>query len=338
MRRLRRLFARHWLKLIGPVVLVVILTRVDVAAVATSLGRADLGLFLLSLPLAWLAIIVRALRWRLLIGTDDLAPPVVETVQYALRSVLFGAATPGRVGELYRLGHVTRLGGSIDRGLASVLADRALDMMALAAIAAACLTLVGARIRTSPRIDIYGIAVFLIGLLILAVAGRAVLHLLARRAAVTPPVAPPAKPEDNPAEPVLTTLLEQIRSHGSGVLAELGRHRRSTWSLCLAMSVVALGLQLWQRWTIARALEVQVPALPLVAVIALAALLSLAPITVNGIGVRDATLVSLLGLYQVSPADAVAVSTLVLATMLTTSTVGLMALILPTATERRQRS
>jgi uncharacterized protein (TIRG00374 family) len=109
---------------------------VDFDAVATALGDARVGLVLLAVLAMAIVYVIQAERWRFIARRDGTAPLSVFTAM-VVGSVAINNVVPGRPGELVRaywLSRRTSMPGG--RALATVIVDRASDVVALVVILA----------------------------------------------------------------------------------------------------------------------------------------------------------------------------------------------------------
>jgi uncharacterized membrane protein YbhN (UPF0104 family) len=125
---LRRRFS--WfglLRLVGIVVCVVLLWRIDHRALGAHLKSVDLTWFLGGLLLQCAVLTAKVLRWHILTVGTSAATPFIWTAGQYLESYAMGVVTPGRFGEFMRVGHGVRAGGAAFELGFLVLCERAAD-------------------------------------------------------------------------------------------------------------------------------------------------------------------------------------------------------------------
>jgi uncharacterized membrane protein YbhN (UPF0104 family) len=303
------------LRLLGPLAFGYIVYRIDLEKLFTCLRQAEIHIYFLALPLVWISIFCKSLRWRQLIvggpvrdSARKIEASFLQSFLVYFRAMFWGAATPGRVGELYKTKYVQEQGGSFGQALASAVMDRLFDVASLFLFALLFLGQLVDRLTLDLRavgvIILVGFALLAGGLLI-----------------AFPMLLWPLGDTQHPKGSVKkkgALLWEKLGT----AHAEVRRWGPMVWIFCLVSTCVALALFMLQRYSIAIALDIHVDFVTYSAVIAVSGLLCLLPISVQGIGTRDAVLVLCLGWEGVPLERALAVSSLILMTMLINTTFG----------------
>jgi uncharacterized membrane protein YbhN (UPF0104 family) len=127
-------FAWRW---IGPAVFVALIWNTDLSQVGEAWRRGRPALLLAAAGLNAIIMLVKAWRWRRLMQLQDIHFRIGPAVRYYVIGSALGAWTPGRLGDLVRVLAVHRdRSVRIGRAASSVIADRLLDVLALAGVAA----------------------------------------------------------------------------------------------------------------------------------------------------------------------------------------------------------
>jgi uncharacterized membrane protein YbhN (UPF0104 family) len=124
-----------------------VLRGVDVGRVASILGAADGRPLLVALGVIVVQALVRATRWRLLLPrrADGSRVPVLASLGAMLVGYLGNAVMPARLGEVVRATLIGRREGiGAPEAVGSVVLERILDVLVLAALGATAATLVAA--------------------------------------------------------------------------------------------------------------------------------------------------------------------------------------------------
>lgn len=283
------------LRLFGLALLVVLLYRVDLRQVLSLLSQADLRLVLsaigLTVPLIWL----KTVRWQIILraqGVDYRGWPAFLAY---FGSLFVGFLTPGRLGEFVKAFHVQReCSAPLPLAFSSVLADRLFDLFALLAVGAlAILTLSIAGTPTAGGV--------------LALAALIVVPLLLFL---------------NPT--VFGFFQGWAQSWGrpgvwllgpNGWLTEIHRSlRRLTPTSLLAsvlLTLLAYGVFFGQNYLLAMALGLDVGFVTTTYAVALGSLITLLPISISGLGTREAVMIAYLGTAGVPSEAALGFSLLV---------------------------
>ncbi len=299
----------RWLPLvIGPIVLVIIVMTLEPLRLIALLRRADVSLLVLACAINLPPILMRTLRWRLLLRSADIDLPRYRdlTAIYAY-SVFVGVATPGRVGEFVKTVHLTRRGMSFGAAAASVLIDRLLDIFFMAFVAVAALFSLSLKgLESAPKVAGV-VVVFAIGALAVWKATRSTgpercLEILAQK---------------------LPERLSRICAR----LASISRDFRETvqglsvsqLAGAIALTACAWATSYFANYLLACSLSLNIGYFDIVGISAITSLAAQLPITILGAGTRDAAMIVVLARYGATSEQAVALSMLFLAIMVCTA-------------------
>ncbi len=121
---------RKWtLRCIGPVLLALILIRVDLRQVFGIIASADFPRLGLVVALCFPLFYLRSLRWRQLLLSEGIVIKPLLAFRVYMAANFFGAVTPGHLGEFIKVWYVKRYTSmSKSRSMASVLTDRLMDL------------------------------------------------------------------------------------------------------------------------------------------------------------------------------------------------------------------
>lgn len=258
------------LRLLGPVLLVVVIARIDDRkAVADMFGSAlgwELGA---AIALNLAAIHVKALRWNLLLRARGISFPMGRTWSSFLASSYVGMLTPGRVGDVLRIEYLRHDKGTpYAEGLASVVMDRLCDLYVLAAFVGLAIV----RFRSifagqlayltwiTMGLTVLGPLLFLIPGLAERVAARVYSRLV----------------KGPGAETGFAVFLGALRGMIGRVMVA-----------AIPLTVLGFFINFAQGWLLARALGMNIPVYDIGCLLAIASLLGLLPISVSGLGVRE---------------------------------------------------
>lgn len=292
---------RHAWRWVGPALLAGILWRVGPTAWWRSVREASPIWFLVACAWTLPGTVIRAWRWRRILGALGHALPLGSSVRIHAAGSLAGAVTPGKVGDVAKAAFLPALGVPVGVGVTASLLDRALDVLGLlVAAAAAALLLPG--LPSS--------------VLVVLVAWAAVL-MLAVAALVRGPPGGGASRASGAGEAGGRERIARVRETLWREWRRLSRALRRagvvTWAALLLATALSWATYVASVACCARSLEVEVGAAELVLAVSLAAAMSALPITVAGIGTRDAVYVVALSASGVAAHRAVGLSSLVLA-------------------------
>ncbi|HZI93545.1 MAG TPA: lysylphosphatidylglycerol synthase transmembrane domain-containing protein [Patescibacteria group bacterium] len=267
-------FAWRW---IGPAVFVGLLWNTDMSQVREAWRHGRAGLLVAAAALNAVIILVKAWRWRRLMQLQDIHYGYGPAVRYYAIGSAMAAWTPGRLGDFSKAlaVHRDRKVG-LGRAASSVIADRLLDAVALAGVAA-----VGAAFLPGPN----GIWLAAAGMVAMIVAAwflfRTTRSGMGRRGAEK-----------------LVGRFGKIGTAGDEVgaaldgLVDLARPALGTSVL---LTVAATLVTFLQGYLVARSLGINASFWSMSVALAAVSITSLLPVTVAGFGTREGTLLLFLG-------------------------------------------
>ena len=285
----------NWgMRLLGGGLLVVLLTRVDIHQIYASYQQSTKWIIVLVasglIPMFYL----KTLRWVVILRAQGLRLRVWPSLIANFGSFFVGALTPGRLGEFIKAMYVSREAQvSVAHGLSSVLVDRLFDLYTVMIIGGVSIFQLGSELNIAIAFVIVGGVVTL-----------PLITLLHDRIYST-------------LESIGTRLgrLGQKLFGEKGMLTDLRRGLRqisvSALSIGLALTLLSYCLYFTQCYLLAVALQIDIPLRAVVFAIAIGGLVTLLPISISGVGTRDAAIVFYLSRYAVQPETALSFSLLV---------------------------
>ncbi len=261
---------RRILRLLGPVLLIVVVVKLpDHSALAHQVGAAFGWQLVVAVLLNAAALWCKVQRWRGLLKTRGIRYSFRQA-WVAFTAVLYvGLLTPGRIGDILRVRYLrANTGASYADGLASIAVDRICDIYVLLAFVA-----IGVARFSEALVGELGRVTWL-GVLLCALAPLLVL---------VPGVADRA----------MKAIYQKLAKHdvaGDGMDRFLGSLRTQTVRgapLAVPLTSAAFLVNYVQGWLIVEAMGLDLEFMDVVALLALASLSSLVPISVSGVGVRE---------------------------------------------------
>jgi glycosyltransferase 2 family protein len=289
--------ARAWaIRIAGTALFVLLLVWLDsrgdlpLADIWATLSRADVPLILLSIGLYAPFLIVKTARWRLVSG--DMRMPVGWGDAWRIYAIglAAGTFTPGQAGDTLKAWYLERMGYPLGRAFGGSVLDRLFDVAALAVIGLLGVAVYGQRFAgQTPALVAWALAcTVLLGLAAYNPTRTWAVNLVKRRLSRL-------RGRDDSAPDAKAWSLSQATIVGVG-----------------SLTLAGFGLSILRVWLLAGAVGVWLGPLEVAGYVGLTTAAALVPVSVGGIGTRDA--VSALALTQLgyAAADGVAVSALIL--------------------------
>jgi uncharacterized protein (TIRG00374 family) len=258
------------MRFVGPLLLIWVLWRFgDFETLTDTFRRASLWPLVGAIALDAAVIHLKLVRWQSLLAACNVRVGTASAYKAYLPSLFLGLATPGRVGDVVRIQYLKRdYGVRYPEGLAVSVADRLCDVYVLLAFVSLGIvhlaSALSAPLARTAWLAVAGVAVAPLLLFIPKVAEPTASWLYARVAR--------GAASDGP-----TVFFDALRS-------QMGR----ALILPLGATVAAFLINYLQAWLVAVAFGITLSLADVVAVVSISSLLGLLPISVSGVGVREA--------------------------------------------------
>ena len=282
--------------LIGPVVVVAAIWWAGPAKVWAVLSNVNLRFVVAAVALAVPLAIIKGIRWQILLHSYDVELTFHESASMYATGMVLSAVTPGRVGDMVKIVMLIKKGCSIGKAIASNIFDRLFDV-AFVLFAGYGGMWYFSRNFTSQLQIVNIIFIIVLVLLIVFALKRHLIKKLAIK--LIPGQYRPAAVESW--NEIIGSLLKN-------------KARRIFW--LVVWTILFWLVQFYAIYLCSLAVQVDISFIYLTACAAVAMVLSLLPITVAGVGTRDATYILLLGQIGIAQQQSLALSGLVLAVFL----------------------
>ena len=258
------------LRFLGPVILAVVILRLSKPReLLAILSAATLAPLALAIALNVVPVYLKVVRWQVVLQGRSITYGTKPAFLAYASSLYLGMLTPGRVGDVIRIQYLRHdTGARYAEGLASIVLDRLADLYVLAVFVAIGIAHYSAILPSELKILSWiMVGGTVVGPLVLFVPGLAerLLSAVYKRLARF-------QEADG-----LERFLEAVRAGA-----------RSRIVPVILLTVAAFGVNFVQGWLAARALGLDLDLFEVSCLSAIQSLMGLLPISVSGIGVREA--------------------------------------------------
>ncbi|MBI2142405.1 flippase-like domain-containing protein [Candidatus Woesearchaeota archaeon] len=293
--KLRLGFLPH---LIGLAVFAFIILRINLSETFRIIAGANIFYLLLAAVLVVPVLVLEALRWNFILRQLGIHYRFSESFQMFASSLFIGTVTPARVGEFVRVGFLK--GERFGRAFFSVFADRVSDVLFLMLAGYVGMFFFARALEQ----QIFWFSIAIVGCasaLAIVIIKRDFVRMVLR--AVFTRVVP-----------------ERLRTDVKAAFYDFYSSFLLLFNVKSAAAVFLITFASWlvyysQVFLLAKALGIDMSFIHLATAMSIAGLLSVLPISISGIGTRDAAFVFFFGLLGIRSEFAVALSALVLAMM-----------------------
>ena len=286
---------RKLLPLLGFVILGIIIVKIDLNSLWKVLKNTRI-ILLLFLPFVIpLVFLFQTFKWYLILKKQNLAVRFTRLYKLILIGIFYGSITPGQLGGLIKIKYLSDTSRrSKSECSSSVILDKAIDFLTLCLFAS-----VGSIILANR----FGLAFIPIGFTLFS---ALVLFILLYKSqwlqnilSIFPFTRIPQK------------IKVKLNDFFKIFSANLPRNTTFLFPLILIfLSLISWLLIYTQIFIISRAVSIELDYIPFVFLIPLSSLIALVPITINGIGTKEAVLIMVLSVYGASPEQIVGMSLL----------------------------
>jgi uncharacterized protein (TIRG00374 family) len=307
--QMKKVLKNRWfLRLIGIGIFILILFQINWLEFARIIKQVNLYWILFSLFLQGVALLVTTLRWQLIMTSLDIHVTYIQSLTHQLIGTGVAIITPGQLGEFVKVLYHRQMNFPIPESALSILLDRLFDLAILLAF------------------GIFSFAIFfgfkveiLIGTILVAglIALTSILFFRKRQRS----------------DPLVAQFLarfipmpykENVHQKLWRLVGEVGSISPVILFSCLLLSLVNFALLVVKVYLLAIAVQIRIPFWYLASAVPIFRLAGLIPISVSGIGTRDATIIYLLARAGVSTESALVFSLLGLITLEFQALVGML--------------
>jgi uncharacterized membrane protein YbhN (UPF0104 family) len=270
---------RPWLwvvkGLISGGLLYVLFSRIDVARLWATARTASWGWLATALGLYLLMVMISAWRWGLLLRAQHVVARTTALVRSYLVATFFNNFLPSNIGgDVIRIRDTAAAAGSKTLAATVVLVDRGIGLLALVFVAAVGASLTA---RAADTLGPWGAALLWAG--------------CAAGVAIAVPIIMWPERVGKLLHPLKSLHQEWVEERISRLVMALGKFRSAPGALGLGLlgAVVVQAVLVGFYAAITYALHVPIPLAHLAILVPLSFVVQMAPVSVNGFGVREAT-------------------------------------------------
>lgn len=283
-------FERAMAFVVGGAILAYLFSKIEFVKIkeaALSLNPVYMLGFFLVLAIT---VLLKGLKWQMSLGIFRISTSLISAIEMWMIGFSIGAATPGRVGDFVKIAY---LGEKKSKSIGAVLFDRITDVVAVLFFAVIGFMVFGSAIGATKQL--VALAVFVM----LAVAAAARIHYRRIFGIFLKYFVP-----------------EKYRGYMASEASDFMASARSALKLksriafVFLMSALIWMFSIISAMMLAKSLEINIAYFPLLFIMSIVALVELIPVTVAGLGTREATIVFLMSFLGIGSDKAIVFSLL----------------------------
>ncbi|MBI4619760.1 MAG: flippase-like domain-containing protein [Desulfobacterales bacterium] len=286
-----------YLRILGFLLLVFILSRIDFYALANIFSRMILVYYLLALLLLFPAILGSAWRWQILMKFQGIVYGLKECFAAYSAGIYLGLITPGKMGDLVKVFYLKNAGHSMGKASFSVLVDRLYDLFALCLFGLISLFIFFDYLKRVPSLSLLVVVITIVSILAaFYFKGKVIKDIIVNRAYILIP-----STYKNPLKSNIKDFFKDVRDLNFRKISLLTIITLLEWMVVFIL-----------HYLLALSLRIELSFWYISACVSLSVLISLIPVSIAGIGTRDGVLVLLFSYLGSTKEAAIAFSFLIL--------------------------
>lgn len=306
---MKKQIVRLGIKFLGVALFILILLKIDWSKLSNTLlseTKGNIPFFIFSLILLLPLLYIKVLRWRWILKDLNIDLSQKDALKYYMIGLFAGAATPGQLGEFIKTVYLSKKGYPGGASFFSILYDRIYDIIALAFMMFFGLAILSGYEQSELWLYILA-SIAILFLIFFLFSGKFRKFLIIDIFKYILPAGIKARLKE-------FDISKDINKY---------QLKRSTLIVSFILTMLAYGVVFYRYYLLLLTLNLHPPFGTWFGGVTLATFVALIPISISGIGTRDAVLIGILGTAGISPERAVAFSFLILLLMVFNGVVGL---------------
>jgi uncharacterized protein (TIRG00374 family) len=295
--------------MLGVVLFTLILLRIDWSKLTRTLfteTKDNLTFFLFALILLVPLLYIKVIRWRLILRDLGIRISQKDGLTYYMIGLFAGSATPGQLGEFIKTIYLNKKGHPGGASFFSVLYDRIYDIIALAFILFFGLALLSGNEYSKPILIIFALSLIIFTILFLLV-GKF-------RKFITIDLCKWILPSG---------IKKRLQEYDINKDINKYQLKKSTLIGSFLLTILAYAVVFYRYYLLLLTLNLEPPFGTWFGAVTLATFVALIPVSIAGVGTRDAVLIGIFSTAGISAEKSVAFSFLILMLMVFNGLVGL---------------
>ncbi|HTY43915.1 MAG TPA: lysylphosphatidylglycerol synthase transmembrane domain-containing protein [Patescibacteria group bacterium] len=272
---------KKYLPILGIILFIYLLIRLGIGNVLKEIAKANPFFLLLSLDFMVLYLFFQTLKWFVIAKKQKINVPFMEAFRINLMSNFYGLVTPSKIGVITRVEYLKKYTKNLGKGTSNFVLDKVMDTSFIF-IAAIVFSFIFQN-KFSFDLRIYLIVLFLFFLLVFLVfhkkeRTRFILRFFYKR------LIPKKMKEDT--KITFDSFYEDLP-------------KKRYFPFFFLVNSLAWITTYISTYFIALSIGINLPLYYFLAILSIGTIVSLIPITINGLGTREFTLISLFGIFGI---------------------------------------
>jgi len=274
---------KRWLPIIGIALFVYILFKLDVGSIINVVANANINYLLIAILFVVLLFFPQTLKWWVIARKQKINIGFLEAFKINIIANYYGFITPSKLGAIVRAGYLKKYAGGFAKGISNFVLDKVLDLSSLFFLAIVFSYIFRDKLQilnAGYLILLFGVLIFALFVLIKKERSKFFLGIVFRKFV-------PKKLKQK-AKIAFDSFYEDMPSYG--FLLGVFLINILTWIMIYLIS-----------YFIGLSLGINLSFIYFLAILPIATVVAQIPITISGLGTREATMIGLFGLFNIEP-------------------------------------
>lgn len=297
---------KHWYIIIGIIIfLYIIFYLVDISEIKNIIIKSNIFLISLAFFLVIIMILLQSWRWNYLKKIQGLKYSLSDSFLIFCAGVFWGIITPGRLGDIIKIVYLQKDGSSVGKSAVSVIIDRLADLLFLLVIGyVSMFFFLNFFSKQLVTISVLFALIIITGLLL---QNKLIKILLKKLFFVFVP----------------DKYQKSWHLNFQDFMIDLKNYTFSNYLVIFLITIIIWIIYYLQMFFLIKSIGISnISFTYLIMAVTIAAVTTLIPISINGIGTRDATLLFLFSLVGISSEKTIAFSIMILFLLLVNGLIG----------------
>lgn len=304
--RLFVIYSKKYSFLLGLLLFAVIMLRMNLGNLRQAVKNIEISYIIIAFLITFLMLFIKSWCWNYILRKQGIKYNLKDSFLMYCAGVYLGIPTPGRIGELAKAFYIKRDGHSFGKSLVGVILDRFTDLIFLLGFAfLGSLFFVTAYYRET--VILFSALIIVIFLIIALYKSGAIKWGLKKAFYFW-------VPEKNQ---------NSWKINFQEFINDLKIYNLRSYSVIMLITTLSWLFYFFQMYVLAQGVGIHVPLLYLSITVTIAGLITLIPVSVSGIGTRDAALILLLSSFLIPKERIIVFSALMLLISLFATLIGL---------------
>ncbi len=273
---------KKYFPIIGILIFIYLLLKLDISKILKEISQANVLFILIAIFFVFIYLVTETLKWFVIARKQGIKIPFKDSFKINLITDFYSFITPSKLGTLFRVEYLKKYSKNRGKGFSNLFLDKSLDIFSIFFISILFLFILGNKFNFVPKHLL--ITFFLLGILIFLLSitkdrSKKILRIF-----------------------YVYVVPKKMKKRARGVFDAFYEKmpRKRDILLFFVFNLINWLILYFITYLVGRSLGIDIPFHYFLAILPIGTIVALLPITINGLGTREASLISLFGLIGIS--------------------------------------